>query len=310
MRFFKTTILGSILGIAFSATALAQAEPAAAGQAEPSPAVWKATKGDADVYLLGTFHILPPELEWRSPEIEAAIADTSIVYFEVDASSSEAQSKTLSIVMTEGFGSPGYSLADSLDQEDSAKLKEIVSSLGMPFNGVDPMRPWYAFLTLSVQFIVQQGYTPGAGVDTVLQAETKTLGKDVRYIESIEEQLGFFTGLTPEQEKALLTVTLRRWDEQAAEFSNLLTAWLIGDAASINEQMNASMGDIAPEVFDLLIKNRNIAWAEEIDDVVGAGDKKILVAVGAAHLVGEHSVQKYLSEKGFSIARFNAANDN
>ena len=88
----------------------------------------------------------------------------------------------------------------------------------MPFAGVDPMRPWQAFLTLTVQSIVNQGFDPGSGVDKTLSAEARTLGKEMRYLETLEQQLGFFTGLSPETEKELLVMMIRDWDNRIVSF--------------------------------------------------------------------------------------------
>ncbi len=274
-----------------------------------NPAMWRAADADTEVIFLGTFHILPKNVTWRTPAFEVAFARADIVYFEVDAAAPDAQSKTLSVLMTEGFNEDGALLSNMLSEDDAAKLRGIVTSLGLPFEGVNPMRPWNAFLTLSVQFIVQQGFDPGSGVDSVLLAESRTKGKDVRFFETIEQQLALFTELDADTEKDLLVLTIRDWDEQTEGFDDLFTAWKNGDAAFINEEMNRTMKTQAPIVFDRLIVERNRAWSEEIAKILETETGAVLVAVGAAHLVGDQSVQAMLSEKGVAIERYGAANE-
>lgn len=285
-----------------------------------SPAMWRIADADSEFILLGTFHILPPALEWRTDALDAAMKNADAVYFEVEADTPEAQSKTVSILMTQGFNPPGVTLSSMLSDDDTQKLKDITRSLGLPFSAVEPMRPWQAFLTLSVQFIVKQGFQPGAGVDSVLLAESRTLGKELRFFETLEEQLNLFTTLDPDTEKNLLVLTLQDWENQQQMFDDLFAAWGRGDTAFIDEIMNETMREQTPKVYDSLIVKRNQAWAEEIANAMNNSMGTALVAVGAGHLVGdEHSVPALLRAKGFEVSRYgldgeanetNAANDN
>jgi len=299
---------------AAAAAALCALSIAVAAEKTATPAMWRAADADTEIFLLGTFHILPKDVNWRTDAFEAAYAKSEIVYFEVETDAPDSQSKTLSVLMTEGFNPDGALLSDMLEADDAENFRRIVSSLGLPFAGVDPMRPWNAFLTLSVQFIVQQGFDPGAGVDATLLAESRTKGKELRFFETIEEQLGLFTGLSPEIEKDLLVLTIRDWDNQAEGFDNLFAAWRDGDAAALDALMNDIMRAQAPEVFDRLLTARNKNWANEIERVMNNETGAVFIAVGAGHLVGDQSVQAMLGPRGIDFTRYGdtpaAANDN
>lgn len=305
-------ILAAALGAALAA--LAAVTTAAADETTATPAMWRAADGDTEIFLLGTFHILPKNVQWRTEAFEAAFQKSAAVYFEAETDAPDSQSKTLSVLMTEGFNKDGRTLTQMLDAKDAAALRSIVASLKLPFEGINPMRPWNAFLTLSVQFIVQQGFTPGSGVDTTLLAESRTKGKNVRFFESIEEQLALFTGLSPSIEKDLLILTIRDWDNQAENFDDLFAAWRDGDAAALDAQMNLIMQDQAPEVFERLLVARNKNWADEIARVMKTDKGAVFIAVGAGHLVGDHSVQSFLAPHGINFTRYGdageAANDN
>ncbi len=270
-----------------------------------TPAMWRVTDADSEYILVGTFHILPPALKWRTNLLDAAFRDAAVTYFEVDADAPDATAKTLNTVMTQGFNAPGAALTAMLETGDAAKLRDIVKELKLPLAAVDTMRPWNAFLTLSVQFIMNQGFDPGNGVDSVLLKEAKAGGKDVRYFETIEEQLAFFTGLAPSVEKDLLVITIRDWDKQAGAFDELFNAWATGDTDYIDAQMNQNMREQAPDVYKRLIVERNAAWANELDAALKNESGKGLVAVGAAHLAGEEfSVPALLAAKGYEVTRY------
>lgn len=315
-----TAAAATSLALFVNAIASAQAPDGEPTNNKASPPMWRVADADSEFILLGTFHVLPPALEWRTPALNDAIKNAESVYFEVEADAADAQTKTVNILMTQGFNPPGTTLSSMLGEADRQKLTTISRDLGLPFAAIDPMRPWQAFLTLSVQFIVQQGFQPGAGADSVLLAEARTLGKDLRFFETLEQQLGFFTTLDSQTEKDLLILTLQDWENQQAMFDDLFTAWREGDAAFIDKQMNDSMRLETPAVYDRLIVKRNQAWAEDIADAMNNGAGTALVAVGAGHLVGdEHSVPALLRAKGFEVSRYglddaatttNAANDN
>ena len=314
------TAAATSLALFVNASASAQAPAAEAMDNKASPPMWRVADADSEFILLGTFHVLPPSLEWRTPALNTAISNAETVYFEVEADAADAQTKTVNILMTQGFNPPGTTLSSMLGEENRQKLATISRDLGLPFAAIDPMRPWQAFLTLSVQFIIQQGFQPGAGADSVLLAEARTLGKELRFFETLEEQLNFFTTLDSQTEKDLLILTLQDWENQQAMFDDLFTAWREGDAAFIDKQMNDSMRLETPAVYDRLIVKRNQAWAEDIANAMNNGAGTALVAVGAGHLVGnELSVPALLKARGFEVSRYGleesatditAANDN
>ena len=286
-------------------------------QSAPAPAMWRVSDADSEFTLFGTFHFLKPDAVWRTGTLEKAWREADTVYFEVEADAPDAQSQALSIIMTQGFNERGQTLTAMLEPDDAQKLREVVGDLNLPMSGIDPMRPWNAFLTLSVQFIINQGFEPGAGVDSMLLAEARALGKELVFFETLQQQLALFTELAPETEKDMLIVTLREWDDQQAAFDDLFNAWRSGDIDVIDAQMNDAMREQAPAVHQSIIVDRNIAWAEALDEALKNGSGKAFVAVGAGHLAGaETSVPALLAQKGYAVERIqpatmeNAANDN
>ena len=111
--------------------------------------------------------------------------------------------------MTEGFLPAGETLSGRLDEGATQKLQDAALEVGLPFDAVDTMRPWQAFLAMTVQYIVAKGFDPGSGVETVLLKEARLRGRDLRFFETVDEQLSLFTNLQPEVELDLLKFTLR-----------------------------------------------------------------------------------------------------
>jgi uncharacterized protein YbaP (TraB family) len=52
--------------------------------------MWTVEHEAGRVYLLGSIHLLPPETEWQTAEIKAAIAASSVFVFEAPISDANA----------------------------------------------------------------------------------------------------------------------------------------------------------------------------------------------------------------------------
>ncbi|NOX96015.1 MAG: TraB/GumN family protein [Alphaproteobacteria bacterium] len=270
-----------------------------------TPAMWRITDADSEFILLGTFHFLPPELNWRTDAIEGAIAAADVIYFELEADAPDFQSKAISAMMLNGLYPPGEHISDTLTPDEIYKLREITNSLGLLFSGIDAMRPWRAALSLEIQYVLSQGLQPGAGVEHILLSEARTLGKELRFFETVEQQFSMFSNLSPETERAYLLFTLNHWPKYKQSLWTLYDAWKTGDTSAIDQLMNEDDSVQTPEFFQTVIIDRNEAWAEEIANAMNEGAGNALIAVGVGHLVGdEYSVPALLKAKGFKVSRY------
>lgn len=293
--------------LAFAAPAAAQEAPAAtAANAQATPPMWRVTDGDSEVWLLGTFHLLPKTLDWRPAYLTRAFDAADAVYFETDTASPQAQARIGEIIQKEGRAKPGEHLDDILDPIQYQAFAEQAKAFGLSPVALNGLRPWLATITLSVQFAVSKGFDPSYGVDTVLRAQAKDAGKRIGYLEEVGDQLGIFTSLSPEMEKDLLIVTLEELAQESEEFDALFAAWTHGDAHALDGFFNDQMRDEAPELYDALLTDRNQTWAEEIDAIM-KGNGRTLIAVGAGHLVGPQGLPAMLRAKGYTVERYDAS---
>ena len=333
MNHFKTAAIAlSAFTVFSSAHALAQPQPLPAeplpaepAQAAPdagaakiaTPAMWRVADEDSEFILLGTIHFLPPSLEWRNPVVTSAFESADIIYFEANPDDATDLAEVGNLIRMEGANPPGVKLSSMLEISDANKLREISQELQLSFAQIDPLRPWNAFLALTLQLLNSQGFDPGSGVDRALVSEAKIMGKDIRYFETMSEQIGFFTQLDPKTERDMLVITIRNWDDERDSMNDLVEAWAAGDTTYVDTSLNEEMREKVPAAFNVLIADRNAAWAETLDAELKEHSGKAMVAVGAAHLVGgEFSVPALLKAKGYEVSRYgaedapDAANDN
>ncbi len=277
----------------------AEAPPSPRERVTATPALWKVSDEDTTVWLFGSFHILPPQLEWRTPEFEAAFAQSETVFLELPIGP-ETEAEVGRIAMKLGFSPSDRASGVVLAGPDWKRLKEGAARFNIPESAVRPMRPWFASVVLSVQAIVAEGFDPESGVDKRVAAEAAAAGKALDSFETPAQQLGFFADLDPQTERNLLIATLDELADGPMALAGLFNAWADGDAAAIDREINGRLRDEMPTLYDILIVQRNTAWTERLDEVMDEPGV-VMVVVGAGHLAGADGVPVMLAARGFDV---------
>lgn len=284
--------------LATPAFAEADASTATATAAPAKPALWKVADEDTTIYLFGTVHILPKGINWAGPAITGALAESEQLITEIPTGP-DAEAAMQQMALSKGMLPQGTTLRTLLSDEQKAKYEAALGSIGVPAGAFDPFKPWMAGLTLTVLPLMQQGYSPDAGVEAELG---KLAGPDKARgaLETVEFQLGIFDGMPQDAQIEFLIGAAETVGEVKPMLDAMVAEWAEGDADGLAEIMNRELGD--PAVAEALLYSRNGNWAEWIDtrlDTPGT----VFVAVGAGHLAGERSVQDLLAQRGITTAR-------
>lgn len=275
----------------------ASTETAAAPAMAKGPALWKVADEDTTIYLFGTVHILPPELEWYDATIADALTGSDMIVTEIpmDAASEAAMGQ---LAQAKGTLPAGTTLRSLLTPEQTVTYEAALAKLGAPPAAFDQFKPWLTGLTMSLLPLIQQGYTPGAGVEKVLLS--KVGDKPQGALETAEFQLGIFDGMDQAAQVAFMMDAIEGMDEAAPMLNRMVTEWADGNPDKLAEVMNEGLDD--PAVAEALLYSRNANWAEWIDTRLDEPGT-VFIAVGAGHLAGAKSVQDYLAEKGITTMR-------
>jgi uncharacterized protein YbaP (TraB family) len=266
----------------------------AAAPAFAEPSLWAIKDKDSTIYLFGTVHVLKPQTQWRSAKITKAFTDADDVVMEIEQPDDPKAMQPLMLQYGIDRTTP---LSSKLRPETYRKLQAAAQGMGFPAQAIDVMRPWLAALTVSLTPLLQAGYDPESGVEKLLTKEAKAAGKPISAFETAEQQVRFFADMTPDQERELLESTLDDVDEGPAKVDALVTAWAAGDQAELNRQMIDEMRRDYPDVYKLLLVERNQDWARQLKTKL-AGSGVSFVAVGAGHLTGPDSLQAQLAKLG------------
>ncbi|RCS30486.1 TraB/GumN family protein [Rhodanobacter denitrificans] len=264
------------------------------------PALWVVRNADTTIYLFGTVHLLPNDASWHYPALDRALSDSRTLYIELvddDAANMAA------LVLRHGMD-PTHPLSTQLGEADAQRLRILANKAGVPggMQTLDMMRPWLAALTLTVSPLLKAGLDPEHGVDKQLKAQASAVGKPVLGLETAEQQIRLLADMPRPVELDFLRSTMREAADDSAKLTELIDAWKAGDVDAIARIGNDDMRRREPKLYQLLLVQRNEAWATKIATMLQQPGT-VFIAVGAAHLAGPDSVQAQLRQLGIETVR-------
>jgi uncharacterized protein len=261
------------------------------------PALWVIKDEDTTVYLFGTVHVLKPGLGWFDDGVKAAFDKSDQLVLELVELPMDEQMKIMAEISTDASGNK---LTSKLNEAQRLAFEKTVSKLGIPLQVMDPLDPWAAAVTVYMVSVAQQGFDPAQGAEAQLKAAAKVANKPVSGLETLREQLGFFDNLPQETQLRYLNETVSMIDDTSAQLDQLVDFWAKAEPEKLAELMNKGMSD--PVLMDAILYKRNANWATWINSRM-AKPGTVFLAVGAAHLAGEKSVQDLLVPFGHKAER-------
>lgn len=260
------------------------------------PALWKVTDKDTTIYLFGTVHALPKDVQWMDDEIRSALANADELVTEVDLKSASGASPAIMQIATLP---DGRNLREMMPAADRTAYEAAMTGLGLPVAAFDRLEPWYAALMLSTLPLMRDGYSPETGVESVLEKQFDA-ARPRDALETVEYQLGLFDGLPMDTQLAYLGQVVTSVPDMKSKLDEMVARWLVGDADSLARLMNEEETD--PMLLERLLIQRNRTWAGWINQRLNKPGT-VFIAVGAGHLAGADSVQEILAQRGIRTDR-------
>jgi uncharacterized protein len=264
------------------------------------PALWVARSPTATVYVFGTIHLLKPDTPWRSDKLDQALAQSDGLWLEL----SDPFDAAAAVPFVQQYGmDPQHPLSTKLSADERKRLDAVVRTEGLgSAAALESFRPWMAALVISITHIARQGYNASSGVAKILSDDMTAAGKPIHGLETIEQQLRFFTTLPVDTERQMLDEVMDDVDADSGKTDAVVTAWMAGDVATLAKLIDQDIAANEPDAYRALVVNRNIAWAKSIEQLL-QGSGVSFIAVGAGHLAGPDSVQAQLAKRGIQVQR-------
>lgn len=187
---------------------------------------------------------------------------------------------------------PGQSLSAMLGPGGWDLL--LTALEGFPAAELDRLRPWAA-----ANLVLARLFPTALPVDLAVLREAERRGKELEFLESVDQQAGLLERVM--NERALVRLVdegspmrrqlqvgaraYRAGDAEALARAALDPSWFPGGAADV----------------DAFIYQRNSAWLDKL--LPGLTKGGIFAAVGAAHLVEDRGLIAQLRNHGFEVTR-------
>jgi uncharacterized protein YbaP (TraB family) len=288
--------------LALCCTALLFAAPAKAEDevVQAHPVAWHVHTGHSEITLFGSMHLLPANTAWLTPDILHSVRTSQVFVFEVPTDDVSRTTLTR-LVDARGALPPGQSLRAMLPPESQADFDAAMAAEHMSASITDRQQPWLAALHLSLADTINRKFDPDAGVDYVVMSWANSHNRDVRYLETVNDQLAMLVPDPSESGDQLnrFQAALKNVGREEKDLNPLLEAWSNGDVTTLD---NMIAGDFAqrPAARKRLLTDRNREWADKIKKMAGEW-RSFFIVVGAAHLTGPEGVVALLRQDGFQV---------
>ncbi|HWQ37765.1 MAG TPA: TraB/GumN family protein [Burkholderiales bacterium] len=276
--------------------------PVPALEADVRMPLWEIRSDSTTVYLFGTIHVGKREFYPLPAAVENAYRRASVLALEVDSTDVQA----LTDAVSTAFYTPPDKLESHLPEELRARLKKVLNRLGLPFDQVQPMKPFMVMLTLTSLEYARLGYDSAMGLDIHFADRAVKDGKKIVQLESAASQFAMMNSLSPGLQQELLELTLKEIEdnELPSLVEAMVKAWTTSDLDKLSAVLTAEERRLsharAAEFHDKFLAARNAAMTEKIEALLRERTVAF-VAVGAAHVLGDDGIMALLKKKGYRI---------
>ena len=262
-------------------------------------------------YMLGTFHLANSSFVDSIPGFHQAFNEVDQVYGELvmsEMNGSDNAMKLMSAMMLPD----GQTIKDLLTEDELQRLNKVMKeylqmdlSTSMAMQAYGRMRPaaLNTLLTIAIYSRMLPGVNAQDAIDEHVQNLAKESGKPVGGLEGVDDQIvALFTGTPAPRQAKLLMCVVDHIDYNVEISKQLIDAYYGQNLQQIESIVNEKMGDgcdNTDEENELLITGRNKAWMKKIPALIA--EKPTMIAVGAAHLVGEEGLITLLKAQGYTV---------
>ena len=260
--------------------------------------LWRIESGrSAPSFLLGTIHSSDPRvLQWPA-KVNDALKHARCLVMEMTLESDTFFKLGSAMMFTDD-----HDIADLLGPSDYRRLRVAMADQPLPENFLRKMKPWVLMAMLS---------QPGSGskefMDMRLYRRALGDGKRVFGLETVDEQLAVFEGMTMEDQVALLKAALDQAEELPGMTAQMVDTYLTGDLEALAALAEAfaqkDNSALQARFMRRLNDERNERMVERLLPRIEEGGA--FIAVGALHLAGPTGLIRQLSKRGCRLTPVN-----
>lgn len=263
--------------------------------------LWQVDGRHNRVYLLGSIHLLRERDHPLPGVLYEAYDDAEVLFMELDFDDVDPVADQ-ALIRELGMLANGRRLADILGPALYAKASRLAEEAAVPLGLLEYAEPWFAAVNVEMMLLMRAGFSQDQGIEAHFAARAAIDQKEIFGFETTAEQLGFLDSLSIEAQKDMFIQSLVEGISIGEVMDSLVEAWHRGDTQFMEENLLADMQEM-PELNQVIVVDRNIAWTNRIEDMLDDRDD-YLVIVGALHLVGNSGVPALLQQRGYAVRQW------
>lgn len=256
-------------------------------------------EGSLRAWLFGTVHVCDGTCFPLPRPVHEALGAADGLALELDPNDPAVQRRLLEMALL-----PDGTLLDAqLPPELRPRLARAVTQVGLPPEAIQRMRPWMAFMLLTLRASEMAGLHSDQGVDLSLVRMARAENKPLWSLESVDRQIAALSGGGDAAQVGVLREVVELIESGKARdyFQRTLDAWRRGDAMAMDRLMREEFS--SPETQPLMVElldRRNREMADRILRRVDEGGRPF-VAVGAGHLTGPTGLLAEIGSRGYRL---------
>jgi uncharacterized protein len=263
--------------------------------------LWRVSKGNNQLVIGGTIHLLGKSDHPLPDEFEQAFREIDTLVLEADLealSKPEVQAQLLANLMY----TDGTTLKSKINTKTYRALLRYCKASGLSINSMQSMKPSMVVLSLTLAELQRLGLAE-AGVDHKFLEKAKQSGKKIMGLESAETQINTLANMGKGHENELILSTIKELKKTPAFMDEMKKAWRSGNLLDLERIGIKTMRAEFPELNKTLLTGRNNAWLPKIKAMLETPERE-LILVGALHLAGEDGVLAQLKKHGYAVVQY------
>jgi len=262
--------------------------------------VWQVTDGQHSLYLVGTIHVLRDEDLPLPALLDRVYEQSHSLALETDLGAAQSAA-FIQKLQQQSVREDGKSLQQRLSPATWERLQRYSRERGIPLQMLQPLKTGMAVLTL-LSMELQRAGVDAQGVDLRFYQRALADQRELLWLESNDEQLKTLLFTDEQEHDSYVQQTLDDLQSLPQTIETMISAWREGDQAVLLELLIEPLQQQNPVQYQALLARRNHNWVALLMDWLKTPQTE-MVLVGAAHLLGEDSVQALLRKKGLRVER-------
>jgi len=288
---------------------------------QPGPGLWKVTKGDHVLWILGTLSPLPKRMTWRSGEVEKVVAQSKEVIGQEQVSANVGFFRGITLLpslLRARYNPDGAVLKDILSPDLYARWLRLKLKYIGNDSGIEKWRPMFAAIRLYQRTVDRSDLTQSNIIWPVVSKAARAHDVKITNL-SVKVDVGNprqtirdFTQTPRAADIACLAATIERLETDLEKMKLRANAWAVGDIATLErlpapDQVQKCLEAFAsgPGMQDKLNAGRNRyydEWLAAADRALSRNDVTFAM-LPMSELLGANGRLAKLKARGYSVEK-------